>query len=105
MLKLPLEQVMGGRMDEFVAPADRAPAGYDAQRRRRTRRVGPDGRRRHGGAALASAISLRAEGPAAVCLVVSGLTERKRHEAEILQLNEDLEKRVVERAMQLAVAN
>ena len=33
--------------------------------------------------ALVSAISLRAEGPAAICLVVTDLTERKRHEAEI----------------------
>ena len=37
---------------------------------------------------LVSAISLRAEGPAAVCLVVTDLTERKRHEAEIHQLND-----------------
>ena len=50
MLKLPLERVMGGRMEDFVAPADRAPAGRDAQRGRRAGGVGPHGWRRHGGA-------------------------------------------------------
>ena len=54
---------------------------------------------------LVSAVSLRADGPTAICLVVSDLTERKRHEEEIFQLYEELEKRVIERTSQLAAAN
>ena len=50
MLKLPLERVMGGRMEDFVAPADRAAAGGDAQRGRGAGGIGPHGCRRHGGA-------------------------------------------------------
>ena len=54
---------------------------------------------------LVSAAALRAEGPTAVCLVVTDLTERHRHEAAIRRLNEELEGRVVERTGQLAAAN
>jgi len=104
MFKLPLERVTGGRMEDFVAPADRAAlASILREGAGRTELV----LRAHDATevpALVSAISLRAEGPAAVCLVVTDLTERKRHEAEIHQLNEELEKRVVQRTAQLAAA-
>ena len=54
---------------------------------------------------LVSAISLQAEGPAAICLVVADLTERKRHETEIHRINDELEERVIERTAQLAATN
>ncbi|NTV43977.1 MAG: PAS domain S-box protein, partial [Syntrophobacteraceae bacterium] len=104
MFKLPLERVVGGRMEDFVAPADRAAlASILREGAGRTELA----LRAHDATevpALVSAISLRAEGPAAVCLVITDLTERKRHEAEIHQLNEELEKRVVQRTAQLAAA-
>jgi two-component system CheB/CheR fusion protein len=105
MLKVPLEAVMGGRMEEFVAPADRATfsgilgAGEGLAELTLMAASGTEV------SVLMSAVSLRAEGPAAVCLVISDLTERKRHEAEIGQLNRELEERVVQRTAQLAAAN
>ena len=88
MFKLPLEWVVGGRMEDFVAPADRAAlASILREGAGRTELA----LRAHDATevpVLVSAISLRAEGPAAVCLVVTDLTERKRHEAEIHQLND-----------------
>ena len=83
MLKLPLERVMGGRMEDFVAPADRAllaaMLSEGGGRAELTLTAGDATEV----SALVSAISLRAEGPAAICLVVADLTERKRQEAEI----------------------
>ena len=105
MLNLRLERVMGGRIAEFVAPADRvtlaAMLSAGGGRAELTLTAG-DGTT---APALVSAIALRDAGPAALCLVVSDLTERKRHEAEIEQLNEELEERVIERTLQLAAAN
>lgn len=104
MLGLPLERVMGGRMEEFVAPADRAALVAmltDGTQRRELTLLTADATEIP---VLASAISLQAEGPAAICLVVADLTERKRHEAEIQQLNKELDERVVQRTAQLAAA-
>jgi signal transduction histidine kinase/DNA-binding response OmpR family regulator len=105
MLQLPLERVMGGRMGEFVASAScttlSAMLSEGMGRAELTLRASDATEV----PVLASVVSLRAEGPAAICLVVTDLTERKRHEAEILQLNEDLEERVIERTSQLSTAN
>ena len=105
MLKLPLERIMGGRIEEFVVPADRALlAGICSETGGRAELALLAGDSREV-PALVSAILLRTEGPAAVCLVVADLTERKRHEAEIHQLNDELEERVTHRTSQLATAN
>ena len=105
MLHLPLERVMGGQIEDFVAPADRP---------RLAVMLSEGGGRADlalsAGAATempttVSAIKLRAVGPAAVCLVVSDLTERKRHEAAIHQLNGELEERVLQRTVQLLERN
>ncbi len=105
MLHLPLERVMGGQIEDFVAPADRP---------RLAVMLSEGGGRADlalsagAGAEMpttVSAIKLRAVGPAAVCLVVSDLTERKRHEAAIHQLNGELEERVLQRTVQLLERN
>jgi PAS domain S-box-containing protein len=104
MLKLPLERVIGGRMEELVAPADRALLAAmlsEGGGRAELALMATDATQVP---ALVSAISLRSEGPAAICLVVYDLTERKRHEAKIHQLNEVLEERVVERTARLSAA-
>ena len=68
---------MGGRMEEFVAPADRAllaaMLNEGGGRAELTLTAGDATEV----PALVSAVSLRAEGPAAICLVVADLTERK----------------------------
>jgi PAS domain S-box-containing protein len=105
MLKFPLERIMGGRMADFVAPADRATmaAMLDAGAgRAEVTLTAADATELP---VLLSAVSLRTEGPAAVCLIVSDQTERKQHEAEIRQFNEQLEARVVERTDQFLAAN
>ena len=104
MLKLPLEGVMGSQMETFVVPGDRAAlAAMLRAGEGRTELVlmAADATEVP---ALVSAISLRTEGPAAICLVVTDLTERKRHEGEVHRLNDELEARVVERTAQLAAA-
>ncbi len=105
MLNVPLEAIMGGRMEEYVAPAERATfsgilgAGEGLAELTLIAASGTEV------SVSMSAVSLRAEGPAAVCVVISDLTERKSHEAEIRQLNLELEERVVQRTAQLAAAN
>ncbi len=105
MLRLPLERVMGRRIEDFVAPADlallAAMLSEGGGRAELTLTAGDATEL----PALVSAVALRAEGPAAICLVVADLTERKRQEARIHQLNDDLEERVIERTAQLAAAN
>ena len=105
MLKVPLERVMGGRLEDFVAPGDRALlAGMlsEGGGRAELDLTAADATEVP---ALVSAISLRAEGPAAICLIVSDLTDRKRHEAKIQQLNEELEERIIQRTVELSATN
>jgi PAS domain S-box-containing protein len=84
MLKLPLEQVMGAQMEQFVASADRAAlAAMLGERAGRADLALVAGDRTEV-PVLVSATALRDDGPTAVCLVVSDLTERKRAEAAAL---------------------
>ena len=83
MLKLPLEQVDGQPDGGFRCPGGprcwprcSATAGGRAE----LALLAGDAREVP---VLVSAVSLLADGPAAVCLVVADLTERKRHETEI----------------------
>ena len=83
MLKLPLERVMGGRMEDFVTPGDRvllATMLREGGGRAELTLTAGDAT---DVSALVSAILLRDEGPAAFCLTIADLTERKRLETEI----------------------
>jgi PAS domain S-box-containing protein len=105
MLKRPLERITGGRMEDFVAPADRALLAAmlrEGEGRAELTLTAADATEVP---VLLSATTLVAEGPAAVCLVATDLTERKRHETQIGRLNEELEERVIQRTAQLAAVN
>ncbi|MGO8744941.1 MAG: response regulator [Thermoguttaceae bacterium] len=96
MLKLPLERVMGGRMEDFVAPADRAALATmlrEGTGRTELTLTAADGTQV---SALVSAVSLRTEGPAAICLVVTDLMEKKR--AEAVLASEQFVRRLIDNA-------
>ena len=81
MLKLPLERIMGGRIEEFVAPPHRAAIAAmlkEGTGRSELALLASDATETP---VLVSAVALRTEGPAAISLVVSDLTEQKRAEA------------------------
>jgi len=80
ILNLPVESVMGGRMADFVSPAGRellATMLSEGGGRTELSLMAGDTTEMP---VLVSAILLRAEGPAAICMVVTDLTERKQAE-------------------------
>ena len=104
MLGLPLERVLGSDIRRFIVETDHAL--FDALL---AQMAGGTGR---GEVSLCTADEHRVlvylglsttiiSGVASVCLVVTDLTERKRHQDELLELNADLEKRVAERTRAL----
>ena len=108
MLKRPMETVVGSGIEQHVCEADR-PA-FQAMLRdgRACSAQGEVSLCPQDGRTLPVHIGLTLvvdDGEGSVCMVVSDQTERRQHEARILQLNTDLEHRVTQRTAELQAAN
>jgi len=108
MVGVPLEEVTASHIREFVAPeewtrfAGLLEAAASASTRGETLLAASDGTR------VPVSVSLnpfRIENAPCVCVVAADLTEQKLAAAELKKLNEDLERRVLERTRELAELN
>ncbi|MFB3818591.1 MAG: PAS domain S-box protein [Candidatus Methylomirabilales bacterium] len=100
LLNLPLEQVIGAPLEQFVVPEDLEAFGDLFRDGRAGESAGELRLMTSGGPPLAVHLALRRlDGPdlKAVCVVAADLTERKQAEEALRRANEELEARVAER--------
>ena len=109
MLKMPLEKVIGAKIESLVPPEDLAAL----EKLLRQARAGNSSRgevtmRTGDGIPVPTYISIntmRMEGISTLYIVAIDLTERRQAEEEIKKLNIDLERRVIERTSELEAVN
>jgi PAS domain S-box-containing protein len=103
LLGLPLEKVIGGRYEDWVDPDDRAV--LSAWRSERSTRLELRLLTQDGTTVPTLVSGIAAAGPDAMYLIVTDLSERKRYEEGIIQLNAQLEERIANRTAELENAN
>jgi PAS domain S-box-containing protein len=103
LLKLPLERVIGGCFEDRVDPADRA--ALNAWRSELSTRLELRLLAQDGTVVPTQVSGIAAAGPDAMYLIVTDLSERKRYEEGIVQLNSQLEERIARRTAELEDAN
>ena len=108
MLKRPMESVVGTHLERYVHEQDRPIFQAMMHDGRACSAHGELGLRAQDGRVVPVHLGLTlvvSDSEGAVCVVATELTERKHHEARILQLNAELEQRVTQRTAELQRAN